>query len=338
MLLQDGKLLFGGDVSVENHLRHGGMVVGVVEVQELSVGEPGDLVRDAAGVVAQEAVGKEAFFQHAAQHGRRAGIVSRHLVVDNAVDGEAPPSLLPGDLVVPSLLPQNLRGQERMEGRVPVDLQQIEVVPGAAGDERIERPVRIGAGVQKGGCAGLQQADKGIFHRKALGALQHRVFHYVGRPRVIHGFRGKAEAEEVLRIVGLQAQDLQAAVVAIALCHEASGGEGGGVREGEHCGLQIRRKWERRGPDGKARIAPSRLKKEPAPPGGATGLSRQKLDYFSSAAGAAASSALASAAGAALAAFTCSSVSTKESRAISVASPMRVPSLMMRVYPPWRSL
>ncbi len=178
------------------------MIIGLVETLELLVGQVGDDGRVAAGVDAIGDIGEGGLLAIAAEQivGRRIGAL--HLVEDDALEGQRRVGRF--QLIVPSLLGQLLRRQQRVEDGVDVDIEQIVEVLQVGAGRRVDCLVGEGHGVDKRRQRAFHQFEERVLKRVFLRTGQHHVLQNVRQACGVGGRRAEADAECLVLVVVLQ--------------------------------------------------------------------------------------------------------------------------------------
>jgi hypothetical protein len=196
-LVNEGQLAVYVKVAIENRVAVGQGVVARMVVQELLVGEGGDLAGVAARLVGvcrvREQGCREGLVEDVVGIGERAF----HLVEDHAVVGERRVIPLARDLEVPALLLEDAGAlvDGRVQNRVQVDAHEVLQVGRVGGGHRVHGLVGEGHGVQEGLHARLEQVDEGLLDGVARGPAQDGVLEDVEDPRVVgrRGLEGDGE-------------------------------------------------------------------------------------------------------------------------------------------------
>ena len=211
-LVEKRQLFLDVEVAVERGVGVLELVVARVRVEELLVGELGDVVGVAARDPAVRRIGEERAHDAVQQELLWVGEGAPHLVVDHAVVGERGlGGVLPtlaralglAQLVVPALLLEDARAvvDGRVQHRVQVHVHEVLEVLVVGGGHRVHGLVREGEGVQERLHRALEQVHEGLLDREAVGAAEHRVLEDVEDARVVGGRRLEGDGEGLV-VVG----------------------------------------------------------------------------------------------------------------------------------------
>ncbi len=200
--------LLGVVVAIEEDERVRRVIIGLVETLELLVGQVGDDGRVAAGVDAIGDVGESGLLAIAAEQviGRR--ISALHLIEDDALEGQRRVDRF--HLVMPPLLGQLLRRQQRVEDGVDVDVEQVVEVLQVGAGCRVDCLVGEGHGVDKRRQRAFHQFEERVLERVFLRTGQHHVLQNVGQAGGVGGRRAEVDAEHLVLVVVLQREELRA--------------------------------------------------------------------------------------------------------------------------------
>jgi hypothetical protein len=191
-------------VAIGVEVRVARVVVRRVKAAQLLPGEIGDVLRVSARIIGVGQTRKQRAAQ-VALHGRlRRRQRTFHLVEDHALVTEPARGL--GrilELEADSLLLERVLLQQREEGRIEVHEQQIHVIVGVAGAERIRGRIGARECVHESRERTPRHAEEGIAHREASRSCQHHVLQDVSHACRVRGDGRKGHGEGVVVIHAL---------------------------------------------------------------------------------------------------------------------------------------
>ena len=206
------ELLLDVEVSVQDGVGVGELVVALVGAQELLVGERGDGLGVPAG---DEAIGAlpEQRAHHAVDEdflGRGQGAL--HLVVDDAVERERGVCAGGVDLVVPALLLEDALAAIDcgVQHGVEVDVHEVLEVAVVRGRNGVHRLVRERKGVEERLHGALEQMDERLLDGEAVRAAQDGVLEDVEHARVVGGRRLERDGERLVAVRAGEPHDARA--------------------------------------------------------------------------------------------------------------------------------
>src|SRR5207253_10621535 len=189
-------------VAVRVTARVARVVVARVEIAEHLPCEVWDVLRITTGDMRIGQAWEQCLADGAVDRGVRSGERALHLIEDDALVAEA--AVWIGwvlELVADSLLLECVFAQEREEGGVEVDLEQVGEILRVARAEEVHRPVETRQRVHEGGERAAGHAEEGVADREALRAGEDDVLEDVRDAGRIAGWGGKEDGEGVV-IVG----------------------------------------------------------------------------------------------------------------------------------------
>ena len=201
LAVQPGQPLFHIAVSVQEDIAVRGMIITLMEREEILVSQRGNLIGVAAGLVGVGIVREQCLLHPALDH--LVGVRERalHLVIDDAVDLQLAVRIL--QLIVPALLAEDLllAVDVRMQDRVHVDVHKVREIAVVAACDGIDGLIRIGHRVQERVQRAFRELDERILRGELPRAAQHRVFQNVGQARAVRGRGAESDGEDLVFVV-----------------------------------------------------------------------------------------------------------------------------------------
>ena len=192
---KEGEDVVDVEVTVEDGVAVGEVVVAGVGLEELLVGELRDGARVATALEAVAGVGEEPVVEGLQEDLVGIGVRALHLVEDDAVVGEG--GTLTLLLVVPALLLEDAGAvvDVGVQDGIQVDVHEVHEVLLVGGRHGVHGLVGERERVEEGLHGALEQVDERFLDREALAAAQDRVLEDVEDARVVGGRRLERDGE-----------------------------------------------------------------------------------------------------------------------------------------------
>ena len=116
------------------------MIVALVEILEHRIGQVGDVGRVAAAVNAVDRIGQQGVLHGLVQNPVRRGVRAFHFIEHHALIGQLAVQAV--QLVMPALLLEGVRPDQRVKRRVQVHIDQVVEILGVLAGHRVAGLVR----------------------------------------------------------------------------------------------------------------------------------------------------------------------------------------------------